>query len=117
MRYEEEEVTLQVRTEMKRRYPNGFPEGYRPPYGDPLPVYPAPVDTPKSVNHSEQKPGVPARSDSPPNNSVGNEECASAPRQRTEQEPARLDVGRQPTNEHIIKMTPAHGGAGVTASG
>ncbi len=111
MRYEEEEVTLQVRTEMKRRYPNGFPEGYRPPYGDPLPVYPKLVDTPKSVNHSAQTPSVPARSDSdsPPNNSVGNEERASAPRQRTEQEPARVDVGRQPTNEHLVTMTPAHG--------
>jgi hypothetical protein len=38
MRYEEEEVTRRVREEMKRRYPNGFPEGYSPPYGDPLPV-------------------------------------------------------------------------------
>jgi hypothetical protein len=38
LRYEEEEVTRQVRAEMQRRYPNGFPEGYRPPYGDPLPV-------------------------------------------------------------------------------
>ncbi len=112
MRYEEEEVTLQVRTEMKRRYPNGFPEGYRPPYGDPLPVYPGPVDTAKSVNHSEQKPSVPARSDndSPHNNSVGNEERASAPRQQTEQEPARVDLGRQPTDEHIVTMTPALGG-------
>jgi hypothetical protein len=32
MRYEEEEVTRQVREEMERRYPNGFPAGYRPPY-------------------------------------------------------------------------------------
>jgi hypothetical protein len=40
LRYEEEEVTRQVRAEMERRYPNGFPEGYRPPYGDPLDVYP-----------------------------------------------------------------------------
>jgi len=38
MRYEEEEVTRQVREEMTRRYPNGFPEGYRPPYDGPLPV-------------------------------------------------------------------------------
>ncbi len=38
MRYEEEEVTRLVREEMQRRYPNGFPEGYRPPYGGPLPV-------------------------------------------------------------------------------
>jgi hypothetical protein len=32
MRYEEEEVTRLVREEMQRRYPNGFPEGYRPPH-------------------------------------------------------------------------------------
>jgi hypothetical protein len=38
MRYEEEEVTRLVREEMKRRYPNGFPEGYSPPRGDSLPV-------------------------------------------------------------------------------
>ena len=31
--YEEEEVTRLVREEMKRRYPKGFPEGYRPPCG------------------------------------------------------------------------------------
>jgi hypothetical protein len=31
MRYEEEEVTRLVCEEMKRRYPNGFPEGYRLP--------------------------------------------------------------------------------------
>ncbi len=112
MRYKEEEVTLQVRTEMKRRYPNGFPEGYRPPYGDPLPVYPKPVDSPKSVNHSEQKPSIPARSDSdsPPNNPVGNEERASAPREQTEQGPARVDVGRQAANEHIVTMTRGDGG-------
>jgi hypothetical protein len=48
LRYEEEEVTRQVRAEMQRRYPNGFTEGYRPPYGDPLKVYPDdPVDAPK----------------------------------------------------------------------
>jgi len=33
LRYEEEEVERQVRLEMKRRYPNGFPPGYRPPHG------------------------------------------------------------------------------------
>ena len=32
-RYEEEEVETRVREEMLRRYPNGFPAGYRPPTG------------------------------------------------------------------------------------
>jgi hypothetical protein len=32
MRYEEDEVRRQVREEMERRYPNGFPAGYRPPW-------------------------------------------------------------------------------------
>jgi hypothetical protein len=38
MHYEEAEVTRLVREEMKRRYPNGFREGYHPPYASPLPT-------------------------------------------------------------------------------